>query len=447
MIKKIFRLTPTYIIIIGFFTMIMVGAGLLCLPIATRSGNPAPFMDALFTATSAACVTGLVVHDTYTFWSGFGQGVILMLIQVGGMGVVTMAIAMTVLSGKRIGLRQRFIMQESISAPQVGGIIRMTNFIMRTSLMLEGVGALLLSFRFIPEFGFGKGIWFSVFHSVSAFCNAGFDLMGGRQEFSSITYYAGDLLVNVVIMSLIIIGGLGFFVWDDIKRNGMHFRRYKLQTKFVITVTSFLIIVPSLLIIWIEWGSSSMEGMGAFEKVLSGIFMAVTPRTAGFNSLNLNLLRDGTLLIVLVLMVVGGSTGSTAGGVKTTTMAVLFLSLRAGLKKQESPQCYGRRIANDTVRDALTIFTLYLTILILGTGVVCVADSIPLTEAAFEATSAIGTVGLSMGITPRLGTISRLVLITMMYFGRVGCLTMFYAVAEAYRPAPGQMPLEKISIG
>jgi len=363
------------------------------------------------------------------------------------MGVVTMAIAMTVLSGKRIGLRQRFIMQESISAPQVGGIIRMTNFIVRTSLMIEGLGALLLSIRFIPQYGLWKGIWFSIFHAVSAFCNAGFDLMGEQGEFSSLVNYSGDWLVCGVIMSLIVIGGLGFFVWDDIKRNQWHFRRYKLQTKFVLTVTSFLIIVGTALILLLEWNSPSMAGMYSAQKVLSGLFMSITPRTAGFNSLNLTLLQSGTLLIVMLLMIVGGSTGSTAGGIKTTTFAVLFLSLRAGIKKQENPQCFGRRISNDTVRDALTIFTLYLSILMLGIGIICSVDGLPLTAVAFEATSAIGTVGLSLGATAQFSTVSRLVIITMMYFGRVGCLTMFYAVAEAYKPAPGQMPLEKISIG
>lgn len=445
--KQVWSLTPAKIILGGFFLIIITGAVLLCLPFASKTGEVTPFIDTFFTATSATCVTGLIVHDTYTYWSVFGQAVILILIQIGGMGVVTLAIAITILSGKKIGLKQRYVMQESISAPQVGGIVRMTSFIVKGTILFEVAGAVVMAFQFCPQMGFFKGIWFSVFHSVSAFCNAGFDLMGGTSgTFSSITSYTGNPLINLPIMFLIIVGGIGFFVWDDVKTHKLQHKYYHLQTKVVLAATILLILLPALFLFFFEFSRDCWDGFSLSERFLAALFQAVTPRTAGFNSVDLNLLSEPSKLLTVILMIIGGSPGSTAGGIKTTTFALALLCVRSAFQNQESIQCFKRRIPYDILRNAIAILALYLTLVFSATFLITWLDNVNLMEAAFETSSAVATVGLSLGITGDLSSFSKIILIILMYFGRVGGLTMLYALTNK-KKLPVLLPQERITVG
>jgi len=441
------RVTPAQIIILGFLSLILVGTALLMLPIATRVPGGASFLEALFTATSATCVTGLVVQDTALYWSPFGQLVILLLIQVGGMGVITMAIAISVFAGKKIGLKQRWVMQESIAAPQVGGIVRMTGFILKAALLMEGIGALLLAFRFCPIFGFFHGLWYALFHSVSAFCNAGFDLMGVSQPFSSLTAYTSDPLMNGTIMVLIILGGIGFLTWQDVWVNRHRLRAYRLQSKLILITTLALLVGATVFLYFYEFHLSAWQGLSASERVQAAMFQAVTPRTAGFNTVDLVKMSDPTLLFIIVLMLTGGSPGSTAGGFKTTTFAVLLLSAWAVFRRKPHAQCFGRRLPDDTLGRAVSIFLLYLLCFLIGGMLISCLDGVSLMAALFEAASAIGTVGLSLGITAALSTPSQLILIFLMYLGRVGGLTLIFAVASHEHLSPAQLPQERVTVG
>ncbi len=441
------HVTPAQVILLGFLMLIATGTVLLMLPIASNGPGGASFLDALFTTVSATCVTGLVVHDTAVYWSPFGQAVILLLIQIGGMGVITVAIAISMLSGRRIGLKQRWIMQESIAAPQVGGIVRMTGFIIKTSLLIEGIGALLLAFRFIPQMGL-RGIWASIFHAVSAFCNAGFDIMGTENaQYASLVAYENDPLINIVIPLLLISGGIGFLTWSDIREHGIHLRAYRLQSKLILVATAVLLLLPALYFFFYEFSLPQWEGMSVWEKIQASWFQSATPRTAGFNTVNLSQLSEPGKLITLLLMLIGGSPGSTAGGFKTTTLMVLLLTARAVFRRKENMQSFGRRIPADILRNAAAIFFLYLVLFLTGGVLICCIDGVPLLDALFETASAIGTVGLTVGITPTLSVPSRLILIFLMYFGRVGGLTMVFALMPGKAPAPTQLPQEKIPVG
>ena len=447
LVLKARRLTPARIIIFGFLALILFGALLLTLPVSTRDGLGASFEDALFTATSATCVTGLVVQDTYTYWSPFGQAVVLALIQIGGMGVVTMALAIFTITGRRIGLKQRVVMQETVSAPHVGGMVRLVGFIVRGTLLVEGAGAVVLALRFCPQFGFGKGLWFAVFHSVSAFCNAGFDLMGESGAFSSLVHYSADPLVNIAIMALITIGGIGFFVWDDLLQNGLHFRRYRLQTKLVLVTSGLLIVLPAAYLYFVEFSHPQWAGLSAGERVLAALFQSVTTRTAGFNTIDQTALSGPALMLCTLTMLVGGSPGSTAGGFKTTSLAVLVLCVASVLRQRDSIQVFSRRFPPVVLRHTATLVTLYAGLFLAGAMAICEWDGVPLSAALYETASAIATVGLTVGITPGLGLASHLVLVFLMYFGRVGGLTLRYAVAGAH-PAPhGTLPEEKVNVG
>ena len=440
------RTSPAQIIIIGFLLLILSGTLLLMLPFATWEPGGAPFIDALFTATSATCVTGLILHDTVQYWTPFGQAVILALIQVGGMGVVTMAVAIYMFSGKKIGLKQRWVMQESISAHQVGGIVRMTGFILKTALAVEGIGALVLALRFCPQMGFFKGLWYAVFHAVSAFCNAGFDLMGAQTPYSSLTAYVGDPLVSLTIPALIIIGGLGFLTWQDIFQHHIHFRAYRLQSKLILATTAALLVGGALFFGLYEFQLPQWESLTVGEKALASVFQSATPRTAGFNTVDLMNLSAPSQLLTILLMLAGGSPGSTAGGFKTTTLAVLLLSAFAVFRRQSSAHCFGRRLSESVLRSASAIFLLYLLLFLTGGTLICCMEGIPLMAALFEAASAIGTVGLSLGVTPGLGIPSQLILIFLMYFGRVGGLTMIYAVTSG-AAVYAQYPQEQVNVG
>ena len=435
------KLTSFQIIILGFSAVILVGALLLMLPISSRSGQAAPFSDSLFTATSAVCVTGLVLHDTATYWSSFGQAVILLLIQIGGMGVITVAASFAMISGRKISLMQRSTMQEAIAAPKVGGIVRLTEFIVKATLLIELLGAAVMAPVFCRDFGV-KGLWMAFFHSVSAFCNAGFDLMGTRGAFSSLTSYAAEPVVNATVMLLILVGGIGFLTWDDVRTNGLHLRRYRMQSKVILCTTGVLLLFPALYFFFCEFSALPLP-----ERIWTSLFQAVTPRTAGFNTLDLTRLSEVGQMVVCLLMLIGGSPGSTAGGMKTTTLAVLVSCAVAVFRKRSSANYFGRRIGDEIVKNAVTVFLMYITLFLAGGMVISAVEGLPLLTCLFESASAAGTVGLSLGITPGLGTVSRLVLIALMFFGRVGGLTLIFATLPANRNTLSKLPLEKITVG
>ena len=437
-----YRLTTFQIIAFGFIALILLGALLLSLPAASRKTGSAGFMDCLFTATSAVCVTGLVVVDTASAWSPFGQAMILALIQIGGMGVVTAAVSLAFLSGRKIGLMQRSVMQESISAPQVGGIMRLTRFIVLTSLGVEVVGALLLLPSMIPRFGVGKGIWCAVFHSVSAFCNAGFDLMGTQKPFSSLTAFSQNALVNAAVMMLITVGGIGFLVWNDVKEHGLRWKQYRLQTKAALATSAWLVLLPALWLFFFE-----MDQMPAEKRILPALFQSVTLRTAGFNTMDLNQISGSGQALMIVCMLVGGSPGSTAGGMKTTTLAVLLTAAFAVFRRKDDASLWGRRIAENAVRQAVAVLMMYVLLFFASGMMISRIEGLPLMPCLFETASAIGTVGLSLGITGRLFTASRLILIALMFLGRVGGLTLIYAAQPPKKASQSTLPLEKITVG
>lgn len=439
-IKK--RLSSSQIIILGFAGVILFGSILLTLPFSTRDGHGALFSDALFTATSAVCVTGLVVQDTATYWSTFGQAVIIALIQIGGMGVVTVAIAISSFSGKQISLKQRSTMQEAISAHKVGGIVRLTGFIIKMTIFFELLGAVIMAPTFCKEFGVLKGIWYAVFHSISAFCNAGFDLMGAKTPYSSLTYFVDNPVINFVIMSLIIIGGIGFMTWDDIKVNKYHVRKYRMQSKVILITTVLLISLPALYFFLFEFGDKPMG-----ERIWSSLFQSVTPRTAGFNTADLTLISETGTAITIMLMLIGGSPGSTAGGMKTTTLAVLFSTAISVFRRREHTHFFGRRVNDDTIRNAATILMMYVILFLTGGFLISHIESLPLLTCLYETASAIGTVGLTLGITPNLEIASQIILIVLMYIGRVGGLTLIFSALSGNQGNTARLPQEKITVG
>lgn len=446
-IQKKLHFSSPQMIIFGFILVNLMGCLLLMLPSSTVEKVGTSFSDALFTSTSAICVTGLVIHDTASYWSMQGQLIIMVLIQIGGMGVITAASAIAILSGKKIGLMQRSTMQESISATQVGGIVRLTGFILRAMLAIELLGAICMAPVFCEEFGMKKGVWYAVFHSVSAFCNAGFDLMGMNQPFSSLTGFNGNTTINLAIMALIVIGGIGFLTWDDIWHHRLHFHKYRLQSKVILTVTILLILLPALYFYFYEFGRAEWTDLSEKERILASAFQSVTPRTAGFNTVDLNRMSEPSQLIIILLMLIGGSPGSTAGGFKTTTLAVLLLTSFAVFFRKEDVQCFGRRIPSETVKNAATILFLYMSLFLLGGVVISCVDQVPLMGALFETSSAIGTVGLSLGLTPQLSLFSHMLLILLMFWGRVGGLTLIFAVVSGHRFMKSKLPQEKITIG
>lgn len=437
------RLSSSQIIILGFAAVILAGSLLLMLPAATCDGQGAVFGDALFTATSAVCVTGLVVQDTATYWTVFGQGVILVLIQIGGMGVVTMAVAIVILSGKKISLKQRSTMQEAISAHKLGGIVNLTGFIIRMTLVFELAGALVMAPAFCRELGMARGLWYALFHSISAFCNAGFDLMGIRSPYSSLTCFVEDPWINAAVVAMIVIGGIGFLTWEDIGCHKFQVRRYRMQTKVILATTLWLILIPALYFFFFEFADVPMA-----RRVWGSLFQSVTPRTAGFNTMDLSLLSETGVGILMLLMLVGGSPGSTAGGMKTTTLAVLLSTGISVFRHKEHTHFYGRRIDPDTIRNAVTILTLYMALFLAGGFVISRVEELPLLDCLFETASAVATVGLTLGITPGLGLVSRGILIALMYIGRVGGLTLIFAALAGRRQGnTARLPQEKLMVG
>lgn len=436
------RLSSFQIIILGFAAVILLGALLLMLPISSKARVITPFNETLFTATSAACVTGLVVHDTAGYWSVFGQAVILLLIQIGGMGVVTIAVAFTWLSGKKISLMQRSTMQEAVSAHQSGGIVRLTGFIIKVTLALELFGALVILPVFCTQFG-ARGIWLSLFHSVSAFCNAGFDLMGTTDaQFVSLTGYIGHPVINITLMALIVIGGIGFLTWEDVRTHRHHLRRYRMQSKVILVTTAVLIFAPAVYFFCFDFAALPMG-----ERIFGSLFQSVTPRTAGFNTADLTAMTAAGRCIIVVLMLIGGSPGSTAGGMKTTTVAVLFANTVSVFRRKEDPHFFGRRVASDAVKNAATILMLYITLFFCSALAISAIEGLPVSDCLFETASAVGTAGLSLGLTPGLGVVSQCILMALMFIGRVGGLTLIYAALSGGNGTFSKLPQEKIAVG
>ena len=441
-IHKKNRFTSFQIIILGFVAVILIGALLLMLPVSSKAGIITPFNEALFTSTSAVCVTGLVVQDTATYWSWFGQGIILVLIQIGGLGVITIAVSFELLSGRKISLMQRSVMQEAISAPKVGGIVRLTGFVLKGTFLVEFTAAFIMMPVFVKDFG-AKGIWMAIFHSISAFCNAGFDLMGTENvKYASLTSYVSHPLINITIMLLIIIGGIGFLTWEDILKNKYRIKSYRMQTKVILTTSLLLILFPAFFFFFRDFADMPIQ-----ERIFSSLFQAVTPRTAGFNTADLTMMTEDGLGIVIVLMLVGGSPGSTAGGMKTTTLAVLIANTLACFRRKEDAQMFGRRIENSTVKNAATIFMMYIVFFFGGAIVISAVEDLSFSTCLFETASAIGTVGLTLGITPGLGVISQIILMILMFLGRVGGLTLIYAALSGSGKKISKLPQEKMTVG
>ncbi len=413
------------------------------LPVSSAAGLWTPFSEALFTSTSAVCVTGLVVHDTMTYWSVFGKTVILLLIQTGGMGVVTLSAMVLSVTGHKLGLVQRTLIQDSIGSEHMGGLVRMVRFIVKVMLTVEGIGACFLATVFIPLYGPLKGAAFSVFHSVSAFCNAGFDLMGEQGEYSSLTGFAANPVVTLTISLLIILGGIGFFTWKDFIDHGLKFRRYRMQTKAILVMTAALLLLPAIYLFMAEYGNLPLG-----ERLLAAIFQAVTPRTAGFNTTDLTQMSGTGQAVTVILMLIGGAPGSTAGGMKVTTIFVILATCASVFGGEEECSGFGRSIDNKVISQSMALMTIYMTLFLVSGAVICSLEQQPLHICLFESASAIGTVGLTLGITPTLGLISKIILIALMFLGRTGGLTIAWALFKIQGPSVNRKyPKGNIAVG
>ena len=443
--KARFKLSSLQFLVIGFALMILLGALLLSLPIASRDGNGIPFLNAMFTSTSASCVTGLVVYDTYTQFSLFGQAVILILIQIGGLGFMMVAIMFSMFIGRRISLRERSLLMESVSLWKLGGVVRMTKKVLTVTAIFELGGTLVLATRFCPQFGFLPGLWSSLFHSVSAFCNSGFDLMGKIAPFSSLTSYSGDAVVNITIMVLVVTGGLGFFIWDDLTAKKWHFSRYQLHSKIMITATLFLIVFPAVLFYLLE-ESHAFSGMDTGERILASFFHSITPRTAGFNTVPITSLSSGGQVLSMILMLIGAGPGSTGGGMKVTTVVVIVLAVVARARNRNELNIFSRRLEEDARTRATSSAGFYLMLSVAGWFILCL-QGFSVADALFESLSALGTVGLSTGITTHLSAVSRIAIMLLMYSGRVGSLSVAMALAKRRETSELKNISEKIIVG
>ena len=440
--------TPVQILALGFAIVIFIGAILLSLPIASQSGEFTPFVDCIFTSTSAVCVTGLVTLDTGTYWTYFGKTVIMLLIQIGGLGFMSMATLVFFLLGKRITLKERLVMQEAMNVNSLQGLVKMVKYVLIFTFSVEIVGAVLFSTQFIPEFGVAKGIYYSIFHAVSAFCNAGFDLMG---NFSSVTAYANNSVIILTIAALIAIGGLGFYVWVEIY-NCKGIKRLSLHSRIVIYMTLVLIVGGAILMYLFEMNNpNTMQGMSVKGKFLSSIFASVSPRTAGFNSIPLDKMTTAGIFLTIILMFIGGSPGSTAGGIKTATMVVLFMTVVSVVKGREDTEIFQKRINKELVYKSFVITILSLVLVIIVTMILSITEqpNIPFEYFLYEATSAFATVGLTLGLTTKLTFIGKVIIALTMYAGRVGLLTIILALAKNKNSKSGTIkyPEDKILIG
>lgn len=441
------KISSIRVIALGYMLMILLGTALLMLPIASADGQSAPFNEALFTATSASCVTGLVVRDTATQWTTFGHVIIICLIQTGGLGFMTIATWFSMLLKRRMGLKERELMVMSINNDNIGSIKSLTKTIICGTAIIEGSGALLLATRFIPEFGIAKGIWYSFFHAISAFCNAGFDLMGVYEPYCSLVNFSDDFIVNFTVCALITLGGLGFLVWDEICRKKLKFKYYSLHTKLVLTVSSILTFGGAILFFIFERNFTN-NGLSIPESILTSIFDSVTARTAGFNTVDTAALSPASKILTVFLMFIGGSPGSTAGGMKTTTLAVIAISTFNGIRRRQSKGIFGRRLEKDAIHQASSVAFTNISLALAGIILVCaIQPSFEISDVIFEVASAIGTVGMTTGITRDLALASRFIIAFLMYCGRVGSVSFALALMEKKAAPPIKNPREKITIG
>nr|WP_276858688.1 potassium transporter TrkG [Intestinimonas timonensis] len=448
-LRSMRNLNPARIVVVSFGIIILTGTLLLMLPWASRDGQSTDLITCLFTATSASCVTGLILVDTWTHWTLFGQVVILAMIQLGGLGFMTVITSVSFALRRRIGLSERLIMVSTLNLNDMDGVVRMVRHTLMGTLIIEGMGAVILTLCFLPEFGLAGGLWRGIFHAVSAFCNAGFDLLGSKGEFTSLITYNGNPVVLLTILCLIVIGGLGFFVWEDLIRNWRTPRRLSLYSKLVILMTGALILGGAVFFLGVEWDNpNTLGGMPWWKKILNSFFQSVTLRTAGFDSIGQGGLRDSSLAMSCILMLIGGSSGSTAGGLKTSTVGILLLTMRAGLAGREEVTIRRRTISQRRVMTALTL-TLIVVVLFLGIAMtISLTDDVHFLSAAFEAASALATVGVTVGITPTLTPFSHIILIIAMFLGRVGIMSFSVAfLARGRNAAKIHYPMVDIMIG
>lgn len=444
--RRQIKLSPAQSIAVGFAIIIFVGAVLLSLPVSARDRQYTPFINALFTAVSSTCVTGLAVYDTWTQFSAFGHAVILVLVQLGGLGFMTVAVLFSFATKKRIGLKERTVLSEAISSAQLGGVIRLVRRVLAGTLIFELAGALLLSIRFCPKLGFWRGLWYGLFHSVTAFCNAGFDLMGYLEPGSSMKLFIGDWMVVFTLMALVLIGGIGFSVWSDLVDTRFRWKKFSLHTKLILTVTAVLFVVPTVLFLIVE-SNASMEGMSGGTRILAAMFQSVTTRTAGFIGLDNSELSSGGKLLTMLLMFIGGAPGSTAGGVKISTVAVAIVAIVCYIRGRADVNLFDRRLDTSLIRRAFCTVLFNVLLAVCGVFVICAAQPLPLEDVTFEVISAISTTGLSVGITSSLEALPKLVIILLMYAGRVGSLTVLVAAAEPRSTDKLRNPEGKVIIG
>lgn len=434
------------LIALGFLIMIVIGTILLMLPISAKDRHMTDLMTALFTSTSASCVTGLVLTDTFTHWSLFGQIVLIILIQIGGLGFISFGVTVTLIVQGKLNLRSRTLIKDSVSTLSYDGVGKLVRHIMKGTLVIEGVGAILLAIRFIPEMGWGKGIYYGVFHSISAFCNAGFDLMGFREPGSSLTYYVSDPVVNITMIGIILLGGLGFIVWEDIYTKKFKIKRYSLQTKVVLLGT-FILVFGGALIFYLLERNYTLAGMDVKTTILASFFGAVTPRTAGFNTVDCGAMSEGGKLFTVMLMFIGGCPGSTAGGVKVTTVFVLFAYFVSALKRTSTINAFKRSIAEEVIRTAALVCFINLSLALTASLIIIGMQGFNLADTFFEIFSAVSTVGMSAGLTRQLNTVSKIIVIIIMYLGRIGSLSFALSFTDRKNTAYIAEPHEDINVG
>ena len=430
---------PARIIAIGFALLILCGAALLMLPFSVHPGVHITPLDALFTSTSAVCVTGLVVVDTGDTFSLFGQLVIAVLIQIGGLGVASIGMGLALVTGRRISLKGRSLVREALNVENLNGMVKLVRAVLLMTVLCEAAGAVLSFPAFARDHMPLRAVWLSIFHSIASFNNAGFDALGGG---TSLIPYRDDLLLNIVTDALVIVGGIGFLTWDDVCTHRLHLRRYRMQSKAILGATALLIVLPTILFFLTDFAA-----LPTGERVLASLFQAVTPRTAGYNTADLTKMGDTSQAVTILLMLTGGAPGSTAGGMKVTTLAVLAANAAAVFHRREEPQLFGRRLEDSAVKNAAAILLLYLGLTFAGAAVISAAEGLPLGVCLYETASAAGTVGLTLGLTPQLGTLSQGILILLMFFGRVGGLTLIYAAFSGHDLTCTRCPKEKITVG
>lgn len=445
--QRFYAVSFTRVVAAGYFILLLLGTFLLMLPVSAKTGEWTSFPDALTTATSASCVTGLIVFDTFSHWSVFGQTVIICLIQMGGLGYMTLITVFSLLIGRKIGLRERGLLKESTNSLYLGGLVGLTKKIALGTLLFEGIGAVILTWRFCSVFGFKRAVYYGIFHSVSAFCNAGFDLMGALEPFGSVTHFSSDPIVLLTLAALIVVGGIGFVVWDDISVNKFRFRKYKLHSKITIVTSAFLLLSGFVLIFAFEY-NNVLAGMNIFEKAVNALFASASVRTAGFNSFSISDMTSGSYLVHIIYMLIGGSSGSTAGGLKTTTIAILLLAAWSGIRDSENVNVFGRRIGNDVIRKALTVGMIYASLVFVASIVIGFTNpELTLAEILFEVSSAIGTVGISCGVMSKTDITGQMILTLLMYCGRVGSMSFAMIFTQSKTPSKVLLPEEKIIIG